>query len=170
MTDLLNTITSFLDVISNETNIIVKDKDNHYYESEMVLIELAKMWDELSNAKRNRISRAYMDGNMRYYSNKKECDELLYKTTKLQLASLIQPIENIAGEHIVYDCNNRKFMLSTEATDKNLINCWHFKTKSKKNNEVCYILNKINITKHRELLEFLLQEIEFPELYFHLLS
>lgn len=170
MINLLNAITNCFDVISNETNIVVKDEDNLYYDPEWILIELSKIWDGLSDAKKNRISRSFIESNMKYYCNKKECDELLYKTTKLQLAGLIQPIENIADEHIIYDCNSRKFMLSTEATDKNLINCWHFKTKSKKNNGVVYILNKINITKHGELVEFLLQEIEFPQVYFHLLS
>ena len=170
MTDLLKEVTSYLDIISTETNIIVKDEDNHYYDPEYVLTELSKIWDELSNAKRNRISRAYADSNMRYYSNKKECDELFYQTTKLELAGLIQPVENIAEEHIIYDCKNRKFMLSTEATDKNLINCWHFITKSKKTKEVVYILNKIAIIKYRGLVDFLMQQIEFPNFYFHLLS
>ena len=170
MINLLNAITNCFDVISNETNIVVKDEDNLYYDPERILIELSKIWDGLSDAKKNRISRSYIESNMKYYCNKKECNELLYQTTKLQLAGLIQPIENIADEHIIYDCNSRKFILSTEATDKNLINCWHFKTKSKKNNAVIYILNKINITKYGELVEFLLQEIEFPQVYFHLLS
>ena len=169
MDNLLKEITNHLDVIAHETNIIVKDKNGIYYEPEYILTDLSKIWNKLSKAKRERISRAYMESNLKYYSNKKECDKMLYKTTKLMLSALIQPIENIEEKHIIYDYNIKKFMSSDKATNKNLINCWHFDTKNKKTDEVLYILDKVHITKYTNLLDFLLQEIEFLELYLQIL-
>lgn len=170
MKKLIALITSYLDVISNETNIVVKDKKGRYYEPESILIELSKVWNELSGAKRNRISKAYMDSRMGYCHNKEKYDNLLTKTIKLPLSALIEPIDNIPDEHIIYDRNNNIFMLSTESTNENLINCWHFGAISNKSDEVLYLLKNLDIARHTKLLKFLLQQVEFSEFFLHILS
>lgn len=170
MKKLIALVTGYLDIVYNETNIQVKDEKGHYYEPESVLKELSKIWNELSNAKKNRISKTYMDTYMKYYLDKEKYDELLNKTMKLPLSALIEPIDNIPDKHIIYDRSNNIFMLSTEATNENLINCWHFGAMSNKTDEILYLLNKLDIVSHSKLLKFLLQQVEFSELYLHILS
>lgn len=102
---------------------------------------------------------------MGYYNNPKGCTEVFSKTIKFELGQLIEPIENIPEEHIIYDYRIKTFMLASQATSKNLVNCWHFRTFTKKVVEMSYLLQKLNITKHAKLLDFLLQNIECPQAY-----
>ena len=170
MKKLIYSITNYLDVISKETSISVKDHKEHYLESEIILKNLSNIWNGLSNAKKNRISKAYMDSQMEYFRNKEEYDILLDKKLKLPLSALIEPIDNTPDEHIIYDRTHHKFMLSTEAANENIINCWHFGALFKKNDETLYLFSRIYISNHDKLLNFLLQQIEFPEYYLQFLS
>lgn len=169
MTEMINLLIDFFDVVDKETNISVKDKKNNYYSVQQIISCLSGIWNSLNRNKKHKISVAFANVFMDFQLNKIEYEKLCKNIKTTQLLEIISPADNMEELHIVYDRIKKSFVLSNEVKKENSINCWHFKSTFEYGEktsliDILNLLQTLKIKSFSTIREFLLQNVKVEEI------